>query len=64
MTLDSITDSTDMNLSKLGDSEGRRRLACSSPWGRKEFDMTERLSDNDRSNYIGGETSTVERSQG
>ena len=64
MRLDSITDSKDMNLSKLGDSEGRRRLACSSPWGRKELDMTERLSDNDRSNYIGGETSTVERSQG
>ena len=26
--------------------------------------MTERLSNNDRSNYIGGETSMVERSQG
>ena len=24
-----------------GDSEGQGRLACSSPWGRKESDMTE-----------------------
>ena len=35
--LDGITDSTDMNLSKL---EGRGGLACCSPWGRKESDMT------------------------
>ena len=63
MMLDSIIDSTDMNLSKLGDSEGQRRLACSSPWGRKELDMTERPSDN-RSNDVGGENSMVERSQG
>ena len=63
MRLDSITDSTDMNLSKLVDGE-RQRLACSSPWGHKELDATERLSNGDRSNYIGGETSMVERSQG
>ena len=25
----------------LGDSEGQGILACSSPWGRKESDMTE-----------------------
>ena len=24
-----------------GDSEGQRRLACCSPWGHKELDMTE-----------------------
>ena len=35
--LDSITDSVDMNLSKLGDSGGQRRLACCSPWGYKEL---------------------------
>ena len=25
-----------------GDSEGQGRLACCSPWGRKEWDMTDR----------------------
>ena len=39
--LDSITNSMDMNLSKLlGDSGGQRNLACCSPWGCKELDMT------------------------
>ena len=27
----------------LGNSEGQGSLACSSPWGRKESDMTEQL---------------------
>ena len=27
-----------------GDSEGQGSLACCSPWGRKESDMTERLN--------------------
>ena len=31
--LDSIADSRDMNLSKLGDSEEQGSLACHSPWG-------------------------------
>ena len=31
--LDSITDSMEMNLSKLGGSEGQRSLACCSSWG-------------------------------
>ena len=31
--LDSITNSVVMNLSKLGDSEGRGSLVCCSPWG-------------------------------
>ena len=29
----------------LGDSEGQGSLACCSPWGRKESDMTEQLND-------------------
>ena len=34
--LDSITDSMDMNLSKLwGNSEGQGSLACCSPWGHR-----------------------------
>ena len=40
--LDGITDLMDMSLSKLrelGDGQGRS-LACCSPWGRKELDMT------------------------
>ena len=28
----------------LGDGEGQGSLACCSPWGRKESDTTERLS--------------------
>ena len=36
--LDSITDSMDVNLSKLGDSEGQGNLACYSPQGCKELD--------------------------
>ena len=31
---------TDMNLDKLGDSEGQGGLACCSPWGHKESDRT------------------------
>ena len=30
----------------LGDGEGQESLACYSPWGRKEMDMTERLNNN------------------
>jgi len=30
----------------LGDSEGQGDLACSSPWGHKELDMTLRLNSN------------------
>ena len=34
--LDSITDSMDMNLSKLGVSEGQGSLPCFGLWGRKK----------------------------
>ena len=43
--LDGITDSVDISLSKLqGVSDGQGGLACYSPWGRKESDMTEQLN--------------------
>ena len=32
----------------MGDSEGQGSLACCSPWGRKELDMTERPNNNFR----------------
>ena len=40
--LDGITDSMDMSLSKLQELvDGQGSLVCCSPWGLKEFDMTE-----------------------
>ena len=45
--LDSITNSTNMNLSKLWEIVKDReawRAVCS-PWGHKESDMTEQLND-------------------
>ena len=44
--LNSITDSMDMNLRKLRDSEGQESLMGCSPWGRKESGMTQRLNSN------------------
>ena len=41
---DGITDSMDMSLSKLQELVMERGLACCSPWGCKESDMTERLN--------------------
>ena len=41
--LDSITDSVNVNLSKLhslGDRGGQRSLECYSPWGHRESDTT------------------------
>ena len=35
--LDGITNSMDMSLSKLGNSEGQGSLGCCSSWGCKEF---------------------------
>ena len=32
----------------LGDGERQESLACCSPWGHKESDMTERLNDDNR----------------
>ena len=42
--LDGITDSMDMSLSKLGIGDEQGGLACCSPWGHKESDITERLN--------------------
>ena len=39
--LDGITDSTDMTSGKLWELVMDREVACCSPWGRKELDMTE-----------------------
>ena len=47
--LGGITDSMDMSLSKLWEVvEDGGRLACSSPWGHKESDTTERLNSNNK----------------
>ena len=42
--LDGITDSMDMSLSKLWGLVMAREAWHASPWGRKEWDMTDRLS--------------------
>ena len=43
--LDGITDLMDMSLSITpGAGNGQGRLACCTPWGREESDMTERLN--------------------
>ena len=45
----------------LGDREGQQSLACCSPWGRKELDMTKQLSTHiyDRQIYTYTDTHTV-----
>ena len=43
--LDGITNSIDMSLSKLQELViDREGLACCSPWGHKDLDMTEQLN--------------------
>ena len=45
--LDGITDSMDMNLSKLWETgEGQGSLECCSPRGHKELDMIQQLNNN------------------
>ena len=46
-SLDGITDSMDVSLSTLWElalPDGQGGLACCSPWGRKESDMSELLN--------------------
>ena len=50
--LDGITDSMDMSLSKLWDSNGQGSLVCCSPWGCKESDMTEWLNWSEKENFL------------
>ena len=38
--LDGITDSMDMNLSKLWETVKHREAWCCSPWGHRELDTT------------------------
>ena len=43
--LDGITDWMDMSLQQApGVGDGQGSLACCSPWGHKELDMTEQLN--------------------
>ena len=44
--LNVLTDSMDMFQQTLRDNEGQGILACCSPWGGKELDMTKRLNNN------------------
>ena len=49
--LDGISDNNEHELGQtLGDGEGQGGLACCSPWGRRELDMTGQLSNNN--NFI------------
>ena len=48
--LNGITDSMDMSLGISGSGDIQGGLACCSPWGRKESDMTERLNSTQLSN--------------
>ena len=36
----------------LGDAEGQRSLACCSPWGHKEWGMTEQLNNNTVTHFL------------
>ena len=46
--LDGITNSMDVSLSRLRDSEGEGSLVCCSPWDCTESDMTEQLNNNNK----------------
>ena len=62
--LGSITNSMDVDLSKVWESEGQRSLACCSPWNRKESDTTERLKNNNLSLWAPNKKRPVPSSDG
>ena len=43
----------------LGDGEGQAGLACCSPWGHKQSDMTEQLNNNKDISYNMGNTASI-----
>ena len=45
-----------------GDTEGQGSLACCSPWGCKELDMTERLNNNDNENLLQSTANSTQQS--
>ena len=47
-----ITNSMDMNLSKLREAVKNRSLVSCSPWDHKELDMTEQLKNNERTRKL------------
>ena len=49
---DDITDSVDSFEQAPGDGEGQWSLACCSPWGCKESDVTESLDNNKELSYL------------
>ena len=60
--LDGITDSMDMNLSKLlGDGEGQGSPECCSPWGHKESELD--LATTTMSRNIDSSVFTSQRNQ-
>ena len=42
-----------------GDGEGQAGLACCSPWGHKQSDMTEQLNNNKDISYNMGNTASI-----
>jgi len=50
--LDGITNSMDMDLSKLQEIVKDRSLVSCSPWDHKELDMTEQLKNNERTRKL------------
>ena len=51
--LDGINDSVDMEFGQaLGDGKVQGSLACCSPWGCKELDMTEQLNNSSKAQCL------------
>ena len=59
--LDGIIDLMDMSLSKLQETVKDRSLACCSPWGHKELDVTEGLNNSNLSSCTRRKTEETRR---